>query len=221
MANIYVNMELKERIKGFCDSMSLSIREFERQCGLSRGNISNMSGALGSDKLAKIIDAFPDLNITWLLTGNGVMLHEHTVPIPIVRALDQDAGTPYYDVDFCGGFEMFFNDQTTIPAGYINIPQYNKADSWANITGHSMEPLIGHGDMIALKKVEDWRTYMLYGEIYGIMTNEWRTVKRVRKAENPDSIILEPINKDYDKWEIPKDIITGVWQVLGCAKKLF
>ena len=84
-----------------------------------------------------------------------------------------------------------------------------------------MEPLISNGDIIALRKVEDWQTYMLYGEVYGIMTNEWRTVKRVRKSPNPDYIILEPINKEYDEQEIPKSIITGVWQILGCAKKFF
>lgn len=84
-----------------------------------------------------------------------------------------------------------------------------------------MEPLISNGDIIALRKIEDWQTYMLYGEVYGIMTDEWRTVKRVRKANNPNYIILEPINKDYDEQEIPKSIIRGVWQVLGSIKKFF
>ena len=128
---------------------------------------------------------------------------------------------PYYDVDFCGGFDLVLNDQTYLPSGYINLPQYSRADSWANITGHSMEPLISNGDIIALRKIEDWQTYMLYGEVYGIMTDEWRTVKRGRKANNPNYIILEPINKDYDEQEIPKSIIRGVWQVLGSIKKFF
>lgn len=130
-------------------------------------------------------------------------------------------GIPYYDVDFCGGFDLVLNDQTYIPAGYINLPQYGKADSWANITGHSMEPLISNGDIIALRKIEDWQTYLLYGEIYGIMTDEWRTVKRVRKSNNPEYIRLEPVNKEYDEQEIPKSIIRGVWQVLGSVKKIF
>lgn len=84
-----------------------------------------------------------------------------------------------------------------------------------------MEPLISNGDIIALHKIEDWQTYMLYGEIYGIMTDEWRTVKRVRKSSNPDYIILEPANKEYDEQEIPKSLIRGVWQVLGSVKKFF
>lgn len=132
-----------------------------------------------------------------------------------------ESGVPYYDVDFCGGFDLVLNDQTYLPAGYINLPQYDKADSWANITGHSMEPLISNGDIIALRKIEDWQTYILYGEIYGIMTDEWRTVKRVRKSQNPEYIRLEPINKEYDEQEIPKSIIRGVWQVLGSVKKFF
>ena len=49
------HMELKNRIKAVCVIFKLSVREFERECQLNRGNISNMTGALGSDKISKII----------------------------------------------------------------------------------------------------------------------------------------------------------------------
>ena len=62
---------LKERILEVCNQLDVSVREFERSCGLGRGNISNMTGALGSDKLSKIIDTYPDINLYWLLTGEG------------------------------------------------------------------------------------------------------------------------------------------------------
>lgn len=81
-------MDLKERIKEFCDSIGLSIREFERVCGLSRGNISNMTGALGSDKLAKIIDTYSELNLYWLVAGKGEMIREDR-PVPAVDLADQ------------------------------------------------------------------------------------------------------------------------------------
>lgn len=156
------------------------------------------------------------LSADWLLAGKGDMIRN--VPPNINQ---NGVGVPYFDVDFCGGFDMMLNDQTAVPTGYINFPQYNRADSWANISGHSMEPLISHGDIIALRKIEDWQTFILYGEIYGIMTEEYRTVKRIRRSDNPDNLLLEPINKSYDSTEIPKAVITGVWQVLGCAKRLF
>ena len=68
-------MDLKSRLKAVCCHFGLSIREFERECQLNRGNISNMTGALGSDKIAKIITRFPEINAYWLLTGEGYMLN--------------------------------------------------------------------------------------------------------------------------------------------------
>ena len=67
------HMELKNRIKAVCVIFKLSVREFERECQLNRGNISNMTGALGSDKISKIIARYPSINLYWLLTGEGEM----------------------------------------------------------------------------------------------------------------------------------------------------
>lgn len=64
-------MELKDRLLYIAKHYGLSVRSFETECSLLRGNISNMKGAIGSDKLAKIIDRFSDINIYWLLSGVG------------------------------------------------------------------------------------------------------------------------------------------------------
>lgn len=63
---------IKDRLKQIAKDKGLSIRSFEEECGLGRGNISNMSpnGAIGSDKLTKIIDTFPDVDLYWLVTGD-------------------------------------------------------------------------------------------------------------------------------------------------------
>lgn len=62
---------IKERLYSIAEFEGLSVRAFEERCGLGRGNISNMApgGAIGSDKLTKIIDAFPDIDLNWILTG--------------------------------------------------------------------------------------------------------------------------------------------------------
>ena len=70
-------MELKNRLKTICMHLGLSIREFERECGLSRGNISNMTGALGTDKVSKIIARYPMINLYWLITGEGEIFREN------------------------------------------------------------------------------------------------------------------------------------------------
>lgn len=63
-------------------------------------------------------------------------------------------GVPYYNVDFIGGFDIVLNDQTISPEYLIDFRKYNEATCWCNVTGHSMEPEITHGDIIALKKLK-------------------------------------------------------------------
>ena len=68
---------MKRRLFEFIEYTGMSVRRFENACCLQRGNVSSMTdnSAIGSDKLSKIIDAFPELNIEWLLCGKGEMLH--------------------------------------------------------------------------------------------------------------------------------------------------
>ncbi|WP_235317826.1 S24 family peptidase [Porphyromonas gulae] len=134
----------------------------------------------------------------------------------------ESSGRPYYDVDFIGGFDLVLNDQTVTPAYNIDFAPYNRDGIiWCNITGRSMEPEIGNGDIIAIKEVHDWQQYISYGEIYAIVTdNDMRTVKRVRKGIHPESVLLVPTNSDYDTQEIEKSVIHRVFSVLGCLKRL-
>lgn len=209
-------MEKKERVMALVNHYTSGNKsQFAKMLGITPQTINTWIARNTFD--AELLYAKCEaLSADWLLAGKGDMIRN------VAPNINQNGvGVPYFDVDFCGGFDMMLNDQTVVPTGYINFPQYNRADSWANISGHSMEPLISHGDIIALRKIEDWQTFILYGEIYGIMTEEYRTVKRIRKSDNPDNLLLEPINKSYDSTEIPKAVITGVWQVLGCAKRLF
>ena len=62
---------VKERIKTFITYEGISIREFERRCGMSTGYMAVLRHAPGADKLSAIFAAFPQLSRTWLLTGEG------------------------------------------------------------------------------------------------------------------------------------------------------
>ena len=133
----------------------------------------------------------------------------------------QKIGRPYYNVDFLGGFDVMVNDQTSLPAYFIDFTPYNKEGVvWCNITGHSMEPTISHGDIIAIKPIEDWR-YVNYGEIYAIVTcNDMRTVKIIRKGSDDGHFRLVPVNTvGYDEQEIAKTDITHLFKVMGSIKR--
>lgn len=124
-------------------------------------------------------------------------------------------GAPYYDVDFLGGFDLTFNNQTVTPEYNIDFKPFNKPGvTWVNITGHSMEPKINHGDIIALKecRLED----VQYGEIYAVVLDTIRTVKILRKSNDPNRMRYVPINEEnYDEQEYDNSRILRIFEVLG------
>lgn len=158
---------------------------------------------------------------SWLLTGEGEMLNNkaENEKNPVKS---YSSGVPYYNVDFIGGFDLILNDQTINPEYYIDFKQYNSADCWCNVTGHSMEPEINQGDIIALKELHDWRTYIPSGEIYGLVTTEHRTIKKVCPSPKEGYLRLIPTNKspEYVPQDIPISIVIKVYKVLGCMKRL-
>lgn len=154
-------------------------------------------------------------------SGNGNNVHQE-VNVP---SISYTHGRPYYNVDFLGGFDIVLNDQTVLPEYNIDFKPYNKDGvMWCNITGHSMEPLVSSGDVIAIKEMKDWRDFILYGEVYGIVTEDMRTVKVVTKSEQgQDFMRLVPINKseEYQPQDIPVKLVTHVFKVVGCMKKMW
>lgn len=167
-----------------------------------------------------------DISFDWLLTGEGAMLRTNDVstPEPLPSINQEYKGAPYYNVDFIGGFEFVSNDQTQLPDYYINYPPYNKPGvMWCNLTGHSMEPEISNGDVIALKEVKSPIEYLPAGEIYGIITDDYRTVKRIRPGVQKGFVRLIPANKspEFCEQEIPVEMIRRVFAVLGSIRKFF
>lgn len=67
-------MNVKTRLEQFCEHRKLSIGGFCREAKISNSYFSNVKGEMGIAIKGKIKEAFPDLNIDWLITGEGEML---------------------------------------------------------------------------------------------------------------------------------------------------
>lgn len=213
-------MTVKERLIIFIKTQNMGQGAFEKKVGLSNGYVNNIRKSIQPDKLQLIARYFPSLNTGWLITGEGEMLKKN---LPAYSINQQEIGVPFFDVDFIGGFNVLENDQSVNPTYYVNFHQYNKATCWVNVTGHSMSPLINHGDMVALKRIDDWQSNLLYGEVYAVVTDEYRTIKQLRKSDKGEDFLrFVPANKaEYDEQDVPRDMIRFVYQVIGCAKRIF
>jgi len=95
---------VKERIIHYLKESKITQSEFCKRVGLSSGYIGAMRKSFQPDTINKIVIEFPDLDITWLLTGEGEMLKNGIAHEP-------DNGTtigsgrviPYYDAEVAAG----------------------------------------------------------------------------------------------------------------------
>lgn len=223
-------METKDRLKKAYEYLRNNGKVHTQQnvadiMGVKKENVSRAFN--GNERyltlgfITRFNNAFGNIfNIDWIIKEQGDMLisgNKVTVP-----QINYTKGVPYYNVDFIGGFDIVLNDQTINPEYLIDFQKYNEATCWCNVSGHSMEPEINNGDIIALKKIEDF-SFLPLGEVYAIVTtNGLRTIKRLGPSQNPECYTLVPTNKspEYGTQELRKDMIQHIFQVLGCMKRL-
>ena len=221
------------RIQEIASNEGITIGAMERTIGASKGVLSRAINN-GTDIQAKwlsiIVENYPRYSTGWLLTGAGSMLKDDLKGIQTAdeanpstlptTSMNPSVGTPYYDVDFIGGFDEVFNSQVNIPATNIVIRGFEKASLWCNVTGHSMEPKINHGDIIALRQCT--LNDIQHGEIYAVVLDTIRTIKILRRSPDPGKLRFIPINtEDYDEQEFDKSRIVNVFEVIGSISKFF
>lgn len=66
--------KVSDRLASYLKNKGKGQTAFEKEAGLSRGYVKHASNNMGSKIRAKIKEQCPDLNIEWLLTGEGSML---------------------------------------------------------------------------------------------------------------------------------------------------
>lgn len=72
---------IKERLTAYLKYKGINKSEFGRMVGVSNAYISSIRKSIQPDKTEKIAASFPDLNIAWLITGDGEMLKENVKQI--------------------------------------------------------------------------------------------------------------------------------------------
>lgn len=214
-------MGVKERLLQFIAHKGINKTTFEKKCGLSNDAVGKMGENTRSSTLDKISNTYPDLNIIWLKTGVGEMLidkerTDKTVSVP-QSSISKNArkGALIYDIDAtCGtdGRALEFTNEKII--GSIDAPEINPNSQIIFASGDSMQPLIYSGDRIVVRRIESW-DYFNYGQVYLIITNEYRLIKRVRRhpKDEENLILLRSENGEYDDIDLPKKEIRYLYLV--------
>lgn len=77
---------MRERIFHFIELLGLKQSDFCRECGIKTSTLSAMGEGFNTQNLARIARRYPDLNLRWLLLGDGEIWlnngRETTPPTP-------------------------------------------------------------------------------------------------------------------------------------------
>lgn len=80
-----MNETVKERLVAYLEYKGINKSEFGRMIGVSNAYISSIRKSIQPDKVERIAAAFPNLNVSWLVTGEGDMLSENKNDVPIIK----------------------------------------------------------------------------------------------------------------------------------------
>lgn len=173
------------------------------------------------DKLETICLTFPNLNKSWLMTGEGSMLRTDATSDSYEEAdakEDKDVVMiPVLNLDARGGFAD--NNEVDTPEYITELIPFRSGvaapgDFVIPMFGDSMYPRYPSGSRLLVRKVECWREYLELGACYVIaLTDGRRIVKIVKKGSDSDHYLLVSVNPDFESQEIPTSLISAVYIV--------
>lgn len=212
---------LRERLVKLAKSKGMSMRSFEESCNLGRGNISNMTNesSLGSDKLSKIIDKYPEVSLEWLVIGTGDMLRSDNSERRLIP-LFNDVASIGGDLDRRADVDQHAGSVEWIDAG----DWFPEATAAIRHYGDSMVEYPS-GCILVLKRVQD-RRLLLNGRNYVIETTEFRVTKQLQ-YDGGDTIMAYSSNREtypdgrqiHSPLRIPVETVRSLDLVLGCVQK--
>lgn len=216
---------VKQRIMQFIENKNISIREFERFCGLSNGYMKSLRHAPKSDKLSAILSAYPELSQSWLLTGEGSMLNDNKQEVNMQKRVDESG---IYDLS---DYETWLLPQTahggslnSIPSDGIFLQNCEKmispikgVDFAITVYGDSMAPEYPSGSRILIKKINP-DIFIDWGKVYVLDTSNGVIVKEVHTCVKEGYVTCHSINPDpkYADFVVPLSEVYGMYRVLMC-----
>lgn len=172
---------VRDRLEYYIAHKGLSVRKFEILIGASNGYVSNIKLNITPAKQKQIQSAFPDLNMAWLLTGDGDMLrhapsqnitgnnnivgNSNTGNNTIIADTQAQKSTdnhykpivPKYltsqpNTDV---YKILNTDGHSLQLDSMTaIPPYNNFDFYYMVRQDAMKPLYKEGDVLALAHTE-------------------------------------------------------------------
>ena len=204
-----MDSDVKQRLLLFLEEKRITQKAFSDSIGVSSAYIAAMRKSFGRDKIAEIKRVYPELNIDWLLYGEGEML----------RAAEETCRSgrmvPLLPVEAYAGHLQNYSQGVALPECQRVYSPVDGADFAIRIHGDSMEPKFPDGTTILIKKINE-KAFIPWGNPLVIDSENGVVVKNVYPVKNDNSVIeARSLNPAYPPYEIPRDCVYGLYRILG------
>jgi hypothetical protein len=207
---------VKERLTKFRQYKNLGQGKFEKLSGLSNGYLTQLRKAPGSEKLQRILCTFPELNRTWLLTGEGDMLNGVQAEQTIQPSTESDIHLiPLLPVSAQGGSLNDFVVSIKESSCEKIISPIKGADYAMSVSGESMAPEYPSGSQILIKRIDE-KAFIDWGRVYVLDTCNGTVIKRLFPSETADKVLCKSINPEFPPFEVSLSDVYAVYRVLMC-----
>lgn len=213
----------------FIEFSNIKKSEFYQKTGLSNGYLDKVK-ELGADKIESIIKVYPNINLSWLITGTGSMFGSYNLPdddhsriiaaepqIDYEKTNEINALIPLLPMEaFAGRGLGVFNDLKI--ERFYQIHEFQNADFLMRVNGDSMSPKFNSGDIIGCTLIRStlffqWnKPHVIYTSSQGVL------IKRIKKSEYNDHVCCVSDNVHYDPFDVPKTDIVDIALVIGVVR---
>lgn len=208
-------MGVRERLIEYIKYKRMSRRGFAISIGASGAFVNNISKGIGNEYVDSIKTKYPDLNMTWLLTGEGDMLNE-------VKSQQTDINIiPLLPVSAQGGSLNDFVLSVKNEDCEKIISPIRGADFAITVSGESMAPEYPSGSKVLIKKIDE-KAFIEWGRCYVLDTCNGTVIKKLAApVENDpkfgkDYVTCISVNPNplYSPFRVPLCDIYGIYRVM-------
>lgn len=209
---------IKKRVLALVSHFSGNNKKaFENEVGLSNGFINNIKMTIHPKSSEKILSKYPEINRDWLLFGEGEMLN--TKASAVTKQEDEESDgklIPLLPLSAEGGsLDGFDNLGVSLPDCEVIYSPIRDADMAITVSGKSMEPTYPEGCRVVVKRINH-ALFIEWGREYVLDTINGIVLKTLEPSDDPDFVRCTSLNPDqrrYAPFEVPKESIRGVYRV--------
>ena len=213
----YMSSNARERLLEFIAYKGISQRQFYLRAGLSAGFLTK-GKSVGSENIRKIILAYPEINLEWLILGVGNMLQSH---IELEAKKESNSFLPLVDISTLAKEpEIDYGTASVEPIDVFFLGKnYKDCTTAVQIWGESMRPEFFPGDIAILKRISSM-DYLQWGFAHLVITDKQHFFNRIQRSNHQDKIRLFASQTDSEFFEIRTSDIVSIYETRAMVRRL-